>query len=46
MGDDDLDLIHGDQYPEMTVDVAGFITCAWAADRVLLLSGLAHDTDH
>ncbi|GAA1200398.1 hypothetical protein GCM10009578_046760 [Streptomyces rhizosphaericus] len=25
MGDDDLDLIHGGQYPEMTVDVAGFI---------------------
>ncbi|PNE40508.1 hypothetical protein AOB60_06205 [Streptomyces noursei] len=27
MGDHDLDLIHGDQYPGMTVDVAGFIAC-------------------
>jgi hypothetical protein len=46
MGDDDLDLIHGNQYPERTVDVAGFITCAWAADSVLLPGGLVHDTDH
>ena len=45
MGDDDLDLIHGDQYPGMTVDVAGFIACDCAADRVPLPGGLVHDTD-
>jgi hypothetical protein len=29
----------------MTVCVAGFIACDYAADRVLLPGGLVHDTD-
>ncbi|MDH6219618.1 hypothetical protein M2283_006957 [Streptomyces pseudovenezuelae] len=29
----------------MIADVAGFIACDWAAERVLLTSGLVHDTD-
>jgi hypothetical protein len=47
MGDDDLDLIHGDQYPERTGGVAGFITCARAADRAPLsaASGTTPITD-
>ncbi|MFI6055960.1 hypothetical protein ACIBCO_38545 [Streptomyces violascens] len=44
MGDDDLDLVHGDQYPGTAVDIAGFIACDCAADRTLLPGGLVHDT--
>jgi hypothetical protein len=29
----------------MIADVAGFIACEYAADRVPLPGGLAHDTD-
>ncbi|MFF4605964.1 hypothetical protein ACFY12_24890 [Streptomyces sp. NPDC001339] len=45
MGDDDLDLIHGDQYPGATVDGTWFIACDRAADRVPLPGGLVPDTD-
>jgi hypothetical protein len=45
MGDDDLDLIHADQYPEMTVDVAGFFACDCAAGRVPLPGGLVPDIE-
>jgi hypothetical protein len=36
MGDDDLDLIHVAIIAGMTTDVARFIACDYAADRVLL----------
>jgi hypothetical protein len=34
MGDDDLGLLHAGHYRGMTTDVAGFIACDCAGDRV------------
>jgi hypothetical protein len=45
LGDDDLDLFHVGHYRGMITDVAGFIACDGAADRVPLPGGLVHDTE-
>ncbi|MGW7622312.1 hypothetical protein ACWGLG_42185 [Streptomyces antimycoticus] len=45
MRDDDLDLFHVGHYRGITTDVARFIACDYAADRVPLPGGIVHDAD-